>query len=141
MDALIPFLLEHWVLSSAFFIIVLLLLLNELRHRRFGLKSLEPQAVVDLINHHQGMVLDVRPSEQFKAGHIIGAENVTASELNKKLKKLQRFKSKPLVLVCDKGLDAPNVGGLLRAEGFEQIYLLNGGLVAWKGQGLPLVKD
>lgn len=141
MDALLPFIAEHWVLSSAFVVIVVLLLINEWRHRNFGLVGLEPQEVVDLMNHHQSVVLDVRSEAQYSEGHILGAQNVTKENLNDKLKKLQKYKSKPVILVCAQGLDAPKVGSLLREQGFEQVYLLSGGLHAWKGQGLPLATN
>lgn len=140
MDALIPFLLEHWVLSSAFVVVVLLLIINEMRHRQFGVNAVSPQEAVQLMNHHGGCVIDIRGAEEFNNGHITHAKHVNPVELDKKLAKLQRYKTKPVILVCASGQDAPKIGGQLIAAGFENVYLMSGGMHAWKGEGLPVVK-
>jgi rhodanese-related sulfurtransferase len=140
MEDLLPFLREHWVLSSILVVIVLLLLINEWRHRTFGLKKLDPQEVVSFMNHKSSIVIDIRAADIFSKGHILGAHNIEPSELQDKLKKYQKYKSKPVILVCAQGLDAPKIGSILLSEGFEEVYLMSGGLHAWTGQGLPLAK-
>jgi rhodanese-related sulfurtransferase len=141
MDSVISFLVSHWLLSTAFVVLVLCLLINEWRHYAFGVKGISPQEVVNLINHFNAALLDVRPAEQFAQGHILGAQNIPQKELASQLNKISKFKSKYLVLICGQGVEAPKLTSLLTKEGFSSLYYLAGGMNAWQTNGLPVVNN
>ena len=50
-----------------------------------------------------------------------------------------KFKNKPVVAVCDSGGSSNKAVASLRQSGFESIYGLKGGMVAWGQAGLPVV--
>ncbi|MBN9286405.1 MAG: hypothetical protein BGO43_07030 [Gammaproteobacteria bacterium 39-13] len=141
MNPYISFLMEHWMLSTAFVAIAVLLAANEWRHRSMGVTSISPQQLVDFLNHAGGVVVDVRATPRFAQGHILGAINLPQEDFNNRVNTLNKYKSKPVVLVCDTGGVSPKMGQHLKANGFTQLYYLAGGVQAWQSQGLPLVKN
>ena len=140
MNEIIEFALNHWFLSSLFTLILVLFIANEIRQRGKGGAALSPQQVVNLMNHDQGVVVDIRSAEAFATGHIIGAINLPQADLESKKSKLNKYKSKPIVLVCPQGLLAGKVSQTLKQAGFEQVYQLAGGVAAWQQEQLPLSK-
>ncbi len=140
MDPYIAFLVEHWMLSAAFGAIVLLLIGNELRQRSFGVTGISSQQLVDLLNHKDAAVIDIRSRERFDLGHILGAINIPSENFGSSLKTLQKYKNKPIILVCGNGIDSPKKGKVLKENGFTDLYHLNGGMEAWHAQGMPVAK-
>jgi rhodanese-related sulfurtransferase len=89
------------------------------------------------------ILVDVRSPEKIKSGHIKGAVNYPLSkmkDLNKALpgnqKKLAR-----IIYYSDNEAEAIQAHRIMRANGWENGYILNGGLAAWQAKGYPLVKD
>ena len=60
-------------------------------------------------------------------------------ELDGHLEKLDRFKNKPVVAVCDAGITSSKAVAGLRNAGFVSVYSLKGGMNAWGQAGLPVV--
>jgi rhodanese-related sulfurtransferase len=140
MDPYITFLTEHWMLAAAFVGIVVLILLNERRHRSFGVPGVSPAQLVDLLNHQNGVVVDIRTQERFDLGHILGALSVPKDSMTNSLQLLNKYKSKPVILVCHLGQDSPKTALVLKSNGFTQLYFLAGGMEAWRSAGLPVDK-
>ena len=83
------------------------------------------------------VVLDVRPPEEYRAGHIPGAVSVPVAELEKRLKKLPR--GKEIVAYC-RGpycLMAYEAVATLRARGRQARRLVDG-FPEWRAAGLPI---
>lgn len=93
---------------------------------------------IQMVNQRQAVWVDVRPSEQYQAGHIAQARSVPAAELEKKAAGLP--KNKPLVVVCEQGRDASRVVARLKAQGFAEVVALQGGMKAWSQAGLPVTQ-
>ncbi len=132
------FILNHWALCLAFVSILLLIFISELLTQRKQAKSLSPTAAIELINHEQAVVIDLRDPETFRAGHIIGAICVPSDDFNQK--RMEKYKSKPLILVCARGLQSATMATKLREQGFTSPMTLAGGITAWQAASLPLVK-
>ncbi len=96
---------------------------------------------VQLINRRDALVLDVRDTGDYAAGHITGARHVPESQLADRMKELEKYKSRPVVVACKSGARAPAVSGLLRKQGFTEAFALRGGVLAWQQAGLPLEKS
>lgn len=142
MDQLFEFITNHWMLVAAFVVIIVLLIFEELKGSVRGLPKVSPQEVTRMINRDEALVLDVRDENAYHAGHIIGAEHVVPSQIDSKINKLQKHKEKPVIVVCQNGSQASvNIGVKLRKLGFNQLYLLTGGMQAWKQASLPLTKN
>ena len=139
MDSFISFLINHWILSSVFVVLVVAVLINEWRMKAFGMQGVNPQELVNLMNHAGAGVVDLRSEEQFLRGHILGAINIPEKELPNRLGILNKYKSKSLVLICATGMASPKLSTQLKKEGFTQLYYLSGGMNLWQSNGMPVV--
>ncbi|MFZ6815999.1 rhodanese-like domain-containing protein [Undibacterium sp. Rencai35W] len=107
--------------------------------QRRGAKVTQLQAT-QLINQGKTVVLDVRDAAEFAAGHLQNAKNIPLAELPNRLKELEKSKSATIITVCERGIRSATAAGVLKKAGFEQVVSLEGGVAAWKSQGLPTVK-
>lgn len=137
MDHLGQFIQNHWQLWLALITILVLIFINELVTQKKKAKELSPQATVDMINNDQAVVIDIRDKDSFKSGHIIDAINCTPEDFEQQ--KMNKYRNKPIILVCAKGLQSPAVAAKIRIEGFQPL-VLSGGIAAWQSADLPLVK-
>jgi len=102
--------------------------------------SLEPVHAGDLLERaKKGLVtvLDVRPPEEYAAGHLPGAVNIPLGELQRQLDRLS--KDQEIVAYC-RGpycVLAYEAVAQLRAKGFTARRLENG-YPEWKAGGLPV---
>lgn len=138
MGQLNQFMTNHWELCLAFLVITLLIYINEWISLKKAPKSLSPQAVIEKINHEAATIIDLREQALFSAGHIINAIRATADDFA--LPRLLKYKNKPVILVCAKGVQSQSLATKLSVQGFEHAMILAGGLTAWQDAGLPLVK-
>ena len=96
---------------------------------------------VQLINRRDAVVLDVRDTGDYAAGHVTGAKHVPESQLGDRAKELEKYKSRPVVVCCKTGSRAPAVSAALRKKGFAEAFALRGGIAAWQQASLPLEKS
>lgn len=99
----------------------------------------ENEAVL-LMNRKNAVCLDVRELEAFKSGHIVGAQHMALHSLQSQLSLLTKFKEQTLIVTCQTGTRAQQAAGLLKQSGFQQVYLLSGGMDAWVKAKLPVEK-
>ena len=95
---------------------------------------------VQLINRRDALVLDVRDTGDYAAGHIAHAKHVPEAQLADRIKELEKYRSRPIVVSCRTGSRAPAVSGMLRKKGFGEAFALRGGIAAWQQASLPLEK-
>jgi len=95
---------------------------------------------VQLINRKDAMVIDVRDTGEYEAGHITGARHVPEKQLTERLKELEKFKDRPLIVVCRSGARSSVAVQVLRRSGFNDSVNLRGGIGAWDQAGMPLEK-
>ena len=53
---------------------------------------------------------------------------------------LEKFKDRPIILVCDMGRNSANIGERLKKAEFEVTFRLNGGMMTWTQENLPVVQ-
>lgn len=140
MDRLWQFVQHHWFLSVAFIIVLIAVLVLELLTKREGVSQIAIAKLTDLVNRENGVVVDLRGRENYKSGHIVGAINIAAADVDRQINKLNKYQNQPLILIDNNGQQALKVVQLLRNKGFEKVYMLNGGMAAWNKEGLPLIK-
>lgn len=138
MGQLGQFIINHWQLWLALVIVLLLLFINEFLAQKKRAKELTPQAAVNLINHDNAVIIDLRDSDSFRKGHIIDAIQATTDDFEQQ--KMDRYKTNTLLLVCARGLQSATLATKLREQGFSQPMVLAGGITAWQAADLPLVK-
>ena len=132
------FIINHWELWLALVVVLLLIFINEFLAQKKRAKELSPQAAVNLINHDNAVIIDLRDSDSFRKGHIIDAIQATADDFEQQ--KMDKYKTKTLLLVCARGLQSAALATKLREQGFSQPMVLAGGIAAWQAADLPLIK-
>ncbi len=77
-------------------------------------------------------VIDVRTPGEFETSHVPGAENVPMDALSTEAAGWDP--AEPLLIYCATGARSAQAVQYLEAQGFETIYHLDAGLVAWEGE-------
>ena len=134
------FIVNHWLLVLAFAVIVALLVMDTLKRRVLGFKDIKPQEAVRLINHEGAVMVDVREDKEYQEGHVLDAVHIPYGLMEERLHELEVHKARPLIVYCRTGQRSAQAGVLLRKQGFDRIYKLSGGMLAWRGADLPVVR-
>lgn len=85
-------------------------------------------------------ILDVRTASEFENAHIAGAYNVPLNQLAEHAADLRAVTDGTVVLVCQSGRRAQEAEALLRKSGMPNARVLEGGMQAWLGEGLPTTR-
>jgi rhodanese-related sulfurtransferase len=106
-----------------------------------GVVNVSATEAVMLMSRSKPLILDVRDATEFASGHIQGAKNIPIAELAGRMKEIEKFKDKPVLVHCQKGMRAKGACSILKAQQFSQLRNLQGGLDTWVEAKLPLIKD
>ena len=98
--------------------------------------GLSPAEVVIQVNDKDAQLVDVRTSNEFSKGSLAGAVNIPAADLVSRLDTLD--KNRPVILITQNGRRAQQELKQFKSKGFSDVYVLEGGLVAWQAAKLPL---
>ena len=139
MDRLLEYVVHHPLLAALTGIAALLVLVYEARQKAQEAGGLPPQEVIRLMN--QGAtVLDLRKAEAYAEGHITGARHFDPAQLGTAGEALRKYKERPLIIYCDRGVTAAGAARELVRQGFTKVFNLRGGLAAWRAENLPLAR-
>ncbi len=88
------------------------------------------------------VVLDVRTPEEYKSetGHLKGSILIPVQELESRLKELEPMKNKTVIAICRSGNRSARAAALLNQKGYKAVNL-EGGILKWNAEGLPVVKE
>jgi rhodanese-related sulfurtransferase len=118
-----------------------IMLLWSLFGNRFrGVKEVNSAAALQLINHKDAIILDVREPNEYNAGHVLNSKLIPLGKLKERMSELEKFKGQPVVVMCRSGNRSGTACFLLGKQGFTQAYNLAGGIQAWQKNNLPLEK-
>ncbi len=132
------FIIDNWYLLLVALASGALLLWPVLKSASGG--SLTPARAVQLINREKAVVIDVCETEEFAAGHLVGAKNLPLSKLEERLPTTVKNKALPLVMVCASGARANRAVAIAKKLGYDNAQAMAGGLKAWREASLPVEK-
>ena len=135
-DLVFQFLGEQWLLVVALAATLTMLVLHE--SRKAG-PALSVNEAVQLINIEGGVFVDIRDVGDFARGHITDALHIPAASIAARYSELEKYRDKPIVVVCKMGQSAGPATKTLRAQGFGRAQRLSGGMMEWDAQKLPVV--
>ena len=99
---------------------------------------LSPQQTHDAVKEGRAILLDIRNIEEFAAERIPGAMLAPMGELQ--LHALPSQEAKTIILQCRSGgRTAALAEHLIGAGAVDSIAHLEGGILAWKAEGLPTI--
>ncbi len=140
LSQILEFVSNHALLSLAFVLAVAAVLFNEYRNLTAGFKAVGPLIATRIINDENPLILDVRESSEIKDGIIADALHIPLGELSKRMPELETHKGRPVIIYCRSGSRSASAARRLRRAGFETVYNLAGGIMAWVDQHLPVVR-
>ena len=134
----IEFVGNHPFLFLALGVVSGLLAWNLLGANLYGISNLAPAQAIQLINHEDALLLDVREDGEYQGGHILNSMHIPLSALPERIKRLEKYRAQPIIVGCRSGHRSMQAGLTLKKQGFERIYNLQGGILAWQNANLPL---
>ncbi len=86
-------------------------------------------------------IIDFNTSKRFAAGHVPGARWMARGWLEDRINDLQLKSDDRIVTACRDGLQSTYAAATLKRLGFKDVYVLDGGLQAWKQAGFSLAAE
>ena len=137
MEQFIEFAGNHSILFGLVAVVSILLIVTLVLGNK---GSVEATTATEMINHQDAIVVDVRPTADFAKGHIINAINIPMNGFKNQVATLEKHKDKPVIITCRSGAQSSQACSDLRKQGFEQVYNLRGGIMAWQTANLPIFR-
>jgi cysteine synthase/rhodanese-related sulfurtransferase len=101
-----------------------------------------PDLTIDVDTAHakwqdgkSSMMIDVRPSEEYREAHIPGAVSLPLAALGEDLSVLPRDLDTPIVSVCQRGNASLSGLLVLKSLGYRNVRSMTGGTLAWREKG------
>lgn len=137
MEQIIEFAGNHLMLVAAFVVVLTMLISTEISRATRGFDDIDPSDVTRLMNHENTLMLDIRTTGEYRQGHIIDCKHIPTNELETRMTELEKFKNNHVVAYCRSGSRSVAACKILKNHGFENVYNLGGGIMAWQGANLP----
>jgi len=83
------------------------------------------------------VILDVRTVSEYESGHLEGAINIPVEVLSGRLSELNP--NDELLVYCRTGNRSTTAVGILKENGYDRIYHMDGGINTWNSAGFPTV--
>ncbi|MEO7939426.1 MAG: rhodanese-like domain-containing protein [Burkholderiaceae bacterium] len=132
------FVVENWMLVLVALSSGAMLFMPVLRGAADG--GVTANAVVQMINREKAVLIDVCETDEYAAGHAVGARNIPLGQLEAKLPGAVKNKALPVILVCKSGARSARAVALAKKLGYDKAQSLSGGMAAWKSANLPVEK-
>ncbi len=141
MDQFIEFLGANYILTGLWVVLFVALVYSFIAGAVSKVREIGTHEATMLMNKEDAVVLDIRSQADFRKGHILGAKQVNADNLNKgETAEVEKYKGKPIIVVCAMGMSAKRTASQLNKAGFSQVTVLKGGMNSWTSASLPIAK-
>ena len=105
-----------------------------------GIKEVSTVEALQLINHKDAVIVDVREQNEYETGHLLNAKPIPLGALKGRIDELEQYRERPIVVICASGNRSRIAAAQLKNRNFTQAYSLLGGVLAWRKADLPLEK-
>lgn len=141
MDQYIEFASNHWLLVTAFLAVTYFLLQDIFEASVRKYQTISPMLTVTKLNTGSPIIVDVREEGEFNKGHIADAIHIPLASIDKQIKKIDLYKKDEVIVVCQSGARSAPACSNLHKLGFEDVFLMTGGMQSWEENKLPIVKN
>jgi rhodanese-related sulfurtransferase len=131
---------NNWMLLFTMFVSGAMLLWPIVQRKSSGINEIGTLRATHLLNNNNPIMLDVREPREYAEVKVRDAMHIPLSQLKDRVDQLAKDKARPVIIVDAKGMRGRGAGALLKKGGFAEIYMLAGGLKAWRDAGLPVEK-
>jgi len=107
-----------------------------------GLPTISAAQLTAAPKQSRPLIVDVRTTAEFAAGHVPGAWNVPVDEVAARAEEIRdHAKGRDVVLYCQSGRRAGMAADALKTRGVAQLFHLDGDFAEWSRSGLPVERD
>lgn len=139
MDQYIEFASKHWMLVVAFLAVTYFLIQDIIESSLRKYQTISPMLTVTKLNTGNPIIVDVREVGEYKKGHIADAIHIPMGSLESQIKKIELYKQDDVIVVCHTGMRSATACSNLKKQGFENVFLMTGGMQSWEENKLPVV--
>lgn len=129
---------QNIVWFAALIIIANLLVLSFIQSRVKGANSVSALELPQLQRGGNSVIVDVNEAKDFAISHIPDAINFPVGSIDANNKQLLKHKDKTVIIVCQAGNKSTKAARSLVALGFQDLHILQGGLLSWTKENLPV---
>lgn len=97
--------------------------------------ELGAQRLAEWLGSRDVQLVDIREEHEYAAGHIAGSRHIEFDQVQASSESFDR--EAPLVFICRGGNRSGMVAEAFRTGGYDAFHI-EGGLLAWTAEGLPL---
>lgn len=137
----LEFAIENWYLFAMLAAILLLLAIDPLNRTTGGATKISPGQLPQIQARQSAVVVDVRSKDEYDKGHIEQSVSLPVESMADNLKKLNKHRGKPLIIICKNGARASKAASILKKNEFSDLYVLDGGVTSWSKENLPLTRS
>jgi rhodanese-related sulfurtransferase len=109
--------------------------------RAKGRPVLDPVQVEELVSGSGALVVDLRDAQAFRTGHIRGCLHVPFEQLSTRFATPDPKARRALILVDETDELSHRALDLLTQRGFSWLYVMRGGMRAWRRASRPMGKQ
>jgi rhodanese-related sulfurtransferase len=86
------------------------------------------------------LLLDVRQPDEYvgELGHVPGAILIPLPELPARLSEIESYREQRVIAICRSGSRSAKATALLKEAGFQDVWNMTGGTLAWREKGFPV---
>lgn len=99
-------------------------------------ESVTPQKAKDM-QDAGAVLIDVRESHEYKAGHAPGAKLISLGVLERRLKEIPL--EREVLVICQSGARSEQAAKLLSSNGYK-VTNVSGGMVNWQRAGMRVIR-
>jgi rhodanese-related sulfurtransferase len=112
------------------------------QEKETDIKIISVQEAHELIDENnensEFVILDVRTIEEYVTGHIPDSANINYKSPKFKEEVSKLDKEKIYLTYCRSGTRSTKSAEMMKELGFQNIYMIDGGIIAWNKAGLPV---
>jgi rhodanese-related sulfurtransferase len=132
---------NHAALAALFAILLVAVIATLVMELFSKTRELTPAGLTLLINRETPLLIDLSSIAEFEKMHVPGAKHVAMSQFDPEKKDLAKAKDMPVVVMDKDGRgNSIKAAQRLVKAGFEKVYTLGGGVLAWHAAQLPVAK-
>lgn len=133
----VDFIYQNIIWFIVWAVLLNLLIISYVKGGVSGAKQVSVLEMPALQRGNKSIVIDVNKAEHYALAHIPGAINIPLEDVNEDNQQLVKNKNKTVILTCQSGGRSQSAARKLVAMGFENVNILNGGIMAWTKENLP----
>ncbi len=141
----IDFVQTYWIYFAALAVIILLIVVNEINSARSKKYYLTVSETILLSNYDEegknALLVDLRSPKEYQEEHLLHAVNIEYSNIEKELGNRDKYGSRRIILYSSSEPRSQQACIQLRELlDSDEVYVLAGGLTAWKDANQPVSK-